>query len=180
MGKLFDALTSKYQIFVSEYLVSNNASEAARKAGSKAKNVSQAGKQLLRKAEISAALAEMKEELAESLVVTAERVLKEYARVGFSNIQNVVNGGKLRDLDDLDKDTAAAIQSVKVVAKEVGRGEDVEIEYVHEIRMWPKVPALDAMGKKLGIFKEDNEQKKNDVVIVHDPTDPDATDDGNA
>jgi hypothetical protein len=47
MGTHFKSLPFNYQHFVCEWLISGNASEAARKAGSRAKNIAQAGRQLL-------------------------------------------------------------------------------------------------------------------------------------
>jgi len=89
MGTHFKSLPLNYQQFVTEWLISANGSEAARKAGSKASNISQAGRQLLRKAEIQRAICEMQAQISEKLEITAEKVLKEMARIGFSDLRNI-------------------------------------------------------------------------------------------
>jgi len=175
MGKLFDALPPHYQVFVSEYVTHGKVGDSAKKSGSKAKNLSQAGKQLLKKAEINDALAEIKVELAESLAAKPERVLKEHARIGFSDIRNLFDDlGRLKPVSQIDDDLAAAISSVKVVARQTGGDDPLDVEYVHEIKLWNKGTALDALSKHLGLFEKDNEQKGDHTVILHDPTNPDA------
>jgi len=89
MGTHFKSLPLNYQQFVTEWLISANGSEAERKAGSKASNISQAGRQLLRKAEIQRAICEMQAQISEKLEITAEKVLKEMARIGFSDLRNI-------------------------------------------------------------------------------------------
>ena len=162
MGTHFKSLPLNYQQFVTEWLISANGSEAARKAGSKASNISQAGRQLLRKAEIQRAICEMQAQISEKLEITAEKVLKEMARIGFSDLRNIFDDkGALKSIDKLDHDTVAAIASIKVVTNMVGD----EVQYTKEIRCWDKKGALEALAKHLGLFDADNTQKRPMVIV---------------
>ena len=78
MGKKFDALPSKYQRFVSSYINDGRLTIAAKKAGSQAKNLSQAGKELLIREDIQAAIMEVNQELAADHNVTRESLAKEF------------------------------------------------------------------------------------------------------
>jgi phage terminase small subunit len=162
MGIHFDSLPLRYKAFVSEWLISANASEAARKAGSRAKNIAQAGRQLLRKAEIQRAICEMQAQISEKLEITAENVLRELARIGFSDLRKAFNkSGNLKAIDSLDDDTVAAIASIKVVTSMDGDG----VQYTKEIRCWDKRGALEALAKHLGLFDADNTQKRPMVIV---------------
>jgi phage terminase small subunit len=148
MGQFYNKLPLKYKQFVIEWIISGNASEAARKAGSRAKNIAQAGKQLLRKDDIRRAIREMQDEIAKKLEITAENVLRELARIGFSDLRNIFDDkGALKSIDKLDHDTVAAIAYIKVVTNMVGD----EVQYTKEIRCWDKRGALESLAKHLGL-----------------------------
>jgi len=160
MGALFDKLPHHYQIFVAEFLATGNLCKSAKASGSKAKNLSQAGNQLLRHADIVAALDELKEEAAKELRASPKTVLQEYARVGFSDIRQIFNEkGQLKPITDLDDDIAAAVSGIKVVTKVSGQ-DPLDVEYIHEIKLWPKNPALESLSRNLGLFEKDNDQRK--------------------
>jgi phage terminase small subunit len=157
MGIHFDTLPIKYQKFVAEYIKSGNLSQAAREAGSTARNISQAGSQIYRRADVQLAIAELTAKVTERLEISVERVLLELARIGFSDLRRVFDDeGRLIDITKLDEDTAAAISSIEVVTQ--ARGE--KVEYVHKIKTFDKRGPLDSLGKHLGIFGADNDQRK--------------------
>jgi phage terminase small subunit len=70
------ALGESDRAFISEYLKSFNLSAAARAAGSKAKNASQAGAELLRNPEIQAEIRRMVTKAAKSAQIDANWVLQ--------------------------------------------------------------------------------------------------------
>lgn len=88
--------------------------------------------------------------------INVARVLRELARLGLSDVRQLVDdSGRLRPLHELDDDTAAAIASVEVVTRpgaEVDDQGNRTIEYVHKIRLWDKNAALDKIAKHLGMF----------------------------
>ena len=163
MGKLFEALPINHQRFVTEWIKTCKYIDSARAAGSKARNLSQAGRQLLRKAEINAAVKEMQSELADSLEITPERVLREYARIAFSDTRNLFDeDGHLIPLHQLSQDQSAAIGGIDVNLAGDGDGGMVTVK---KIKIWDKRGALDSLSKHLGLFEKDNEQGKTDNIV---------------
>jgi len=95
-------------------------------------------------------------EIAEKkLEISVERVLREFARIGFSDIRKIFNkeNGNLINPSKLDDDTAAAVSGVEVVTTAVGTGEDVQIEYTHKIKTYDKLRALENLAKYLHLFE---------------------------
>jgi phage terminase small subunit len=83
-------LTAKQQRFISEYLVDLNATQAAIRAGYSAKTAYSIGEENLRKPEIAAALKTAIDEQIERTGISADRVLGELAKIGFSDIRKAV------------------------------------------------------------------------------------------
>lgn len=156
-------LTDKQRRFVDEYLIDLNATQAAVRAGYSKATARQAGAENLSKPVIADAIAAAKDVRSERTGITADRTLLELSRLAFSDIRKVfTDDGLLRPITTLDDDTAAAIQSVKVVTRP-GAGVDAdgnrEVEYVHEIKLADKNSAVDKAMKNVGGYAEDNRQK---------------------
>jgi phage terminase small subunit len=74
-------LTDKQQQFVQEYLLDYNATQAAIRAGYSEKTAKQQGSRLLTYVDVAAAVAELKKERLESMGVTQEGVLYDFAHL---------------------------------------------------------------------------------------------------
>lgn len=161
-------LTPKQQRFAEEYLIDMNATRAAIRAGYSKKTAEQQGYQLLHKTLVLNAINTAAQARSERTQVTADMVVKELARIGFSDLRNVLTkSGQLVDPQDWDDDTAGAISSIEVVAKLGGNGDDNEpIEYTHKIKTWDKNSALEKLGKHLGMFVDKSEVKETLTVIL--------------
>ncbi len=149
-------MTPKQQVFVNEYLIDLNATQAAIRAGYSEKTAKAIGQENLTKPAIAAAIADAQQERGDRVALTADRVLLEIGRLATSDLRRAFNAdGGLRSPTTWDDDTAAAISSVKVVTRRApGGGEDAEVEYVTEVKLWDKNSALDKAGKHLGMFRE--------------------------
>jgi hypothetical protein len=104
-------MTPKHQIFVREYLIDLNAAKAARRCGYKESYARRACFALMRKPAIAAAVAEGMAARAKRLEIDADRVMREYAKIGFANIGKLATWGKagveLRDHKEISEDDAA-------------------------------------------------------------------------
>ena len=81
-------MTKKQKRFVEEYLIDLNATQAAIRAGYKAKNgqrASEIGHELLQKTQVSEAISEAIAERSKRTGINADRVLLELARIAFVN-----------------------------------------------------------------------------------------------
>lgn len=84
------ALSPKQRQFVQEYLVDLNATQAAIRAGYSAKTAKQQGARLLTNVDVATALSEAQAKRAERVEITQDMVLKELAKIGFSDIRKAV------------------------------------------------------------------------------------------
>jgi phage terminase small subunit len=141
-------LTAKQQLFCDEYLVDLNGTQAAIRAGYSAKTANRIANENLTKPDIQAYITERRKELQEKLQITQERVLAEYAKIGFSDIRHYFNNdGSLKALENLSDDAAGAVGSIEV--DEIRLGEE-SIGVTKKLKMWNKREALDSICKVLG------------------------------
>ncbi|CUJ53467.1 Terminase small subunit [Achromobacter xylosoxidans] len=155
------ALTDKQRRFVDEYLVDLNATQAAIRAGYSEKTAYSIGNENLSKPEIADAIQEAQAERSRRTDITQDMVLRELAKIGFSDIRKVVRWGRtelrmagadedaatevhhglaLIGADEIDDDTAAAISEISE-----GR-EGLKVKF-HDKR-----GALVDIGRHLGMF----------------------------
>ncbi|MGN7901463.1 terminase small subunit [Pseudomonas sp. 22373] len=157
------ALTAKQQRFVDEYLIDLNATQAAIRAGFSAKTARQAGNRLLTNVDIQQAIQAGMEARSGRVAITQDMVLRELAKIGFSDIRKVVRWGEtmvrmvdgeeecaedmvpyhglaLIDSSEIDDDTAGAIA-------EVSQGKEGL-----KVKLHDKKGALVDIGRHLGMF----------------------------
>lgn len=155
-------LTPKQARFVEEYLIDLNASQAAIRAGYSAKNANVEGARLLANASIAAAVAEAQQARSERTQITQDRVLKEYARLAFSDMRNLMawdaSGLSLKTSADLTEDVAACVAEVtQTVTKEGGS---------MKLKVHDKKGALDSVAKHLGMFVERHAGADGGPIVV--------------
>lgn len=151
------ALSHKQARFVAEYLVDFNAARAARTAGYTVKNSHGVGSRLLAMPGVAEALAEAQKKRAESCEISAERVLAEYARIGFSDIRTVFGPkGEILLPQDLPENAARAIAGIDVAKRRVPdpSGDGFMVEEVVKFKLHDKIGALNALAKHTGVLKE--------------------------
>lgn len=157
------ALTDKQRRFVDEYLVDLNATQAAIRAGYSQKTAASIGEENLRKPDIAKAVQEAQAARAKRTEITQDMVIRELAKIGFSDIRKIVRWGKtelrvadaeddgatevhhglaLVSVDDIDDDTAAAIS-------EISEGREGL-----KVKLHDKKGALVDIGRHLGMFKD--------------------------
>lgn len=151
-------LTPKQAAFVREYQVDLNATQAAIRAGYSEKTAQQQGYQLLQHPLVSEALQKVTDTAVQIVdahlggaVLTAERVLTEYARIAFADMRRYasVKGGSvsLKDSDQWTDDDAAAVSELgETVSKEGGSV---------RFKLHSKTAALDSLAKHLGLLGDD-------------------------
>lgn len=149
-------LTPKQARFVKEYLVDLNAKQAAIRAGYTVKTAESQGSRLLAYAKVSKAVQEAQAKRLNKLEITAERVLAELARIGFSDPRELFDAdGQMKPIQDLPDDTARCIASVEVTRETTRRnGDKTETETVTKIKHWDKNRALELLAKNLGLLKD--------------------------
>jgi phage terminase small subunit len=154
-------LTAKQRLFVGEYLVALNATQAAIRAGYSAQTARQTGSENLSKPYIAA---EIERALAARGGITRTRLIEELARIAFSDIGKVVTWGPeaavtwapengaatkrmenritLLDSDEIDDDARAAVA-------EVSQGPNGALH----VKLHDKLAALDKLARVLGMYR---------------------------
>ena len=152
-------MTAKQQRFCEEYLIDLNATRAAIRAGYSPKSAKTNGPRLLENAGIRARVEAMMARLSRRTGVSAERVVRELARVAFASMPDGVDKRTATHRPDATEDDRAAIASVRV------KNGDMFTE--REVRMCDKVRALELLGKHLGMFT-DNVRVDGAVPVIID------------
>lgn len=166
-------LTPKQERFVHEYLIDLNATQAAKRAGYSERTAYSQGQRLLKDVEIQATIAEARQKLAESAGISAERVLQEYARLGFFDPRKLFHdNGQPKEISELDDDTAAALAGLDLVEIYEGTGPDRKfVGYTKKYKIADKKGALDSIAKHLGMFIDRTEVSGNLQFEIKKPDD---------
>jgi phage terminase small subunit len=85
--------------------------------------------------------------------INIDRILEEYAKLGFSDIRKVFDAeGILLKPHELPNDIAGALTALEVATVQKGKG---AVEHVAKIKLADKRSALADLGKHFGMFTED-------------------------
>ena len=149
-------LTAKQQCFIDEYLIDLNATQAAIRAGYSAKTAYAKGSEMNKRFAVE--IAQAQAERSKRTEITQDAVLRELAKIGFSNMLDyvsVTDGGDLvPDFSALTRDQAAAIGEVTIEEYTEGRGDDAQNVKRTKFKLSDKRAALVDMGRHLGMFKD--------------------------
>ena len=156
------ALTGKQQLFVEEYLIDLNATQAAIRAGYSVNTAEAIGFENLRKPKIAQAIAERMAERSRRTGVNQDRIVLELAKIAFVNAADMIDPENATIKEDASSDDTAAIQSVKVKVIPTKEGEGVE----REIRPNDKLKALELLGKHLGMWNDKLDVNLNVPVVI--------------
>lgn len=151
-------MNPKQQRFVEEYLIDLNATQAAIRAGYSAKTAYSQGQRLLKHVEIATAIGERCEKLSDKLEITAERVLRELALLGFANMADYMHvgpdGDPYLDFSRLTREQAAALAEVTVEDFKDARGGDARDVRRVKFKLADKRAALVDLGRHLKLFTD--------------------------
>lgn len=155
MGKL----TDKQEQFCKEYLVDLNATQAAIRAGYSENTAKETGYENLTKPHIQEKIRTLKEERSKKVEVTAEDVLRELKKIGFSNAASYRESwDDLKDWDNLTEDEKAAISEISTTVSEWEKGTKTKITF----KLYSKLDALEKIAKHIGFYEVDNKQKSGE------------------
>lgn len=153
-------LTTMRKLFVKEIIIDWNATKAAERAGFSKKTARSIGSELLTFPNIQEAIAKEIEKRSERTEITADMVLKQIARLGNYDIRKIyTDDGSLKPVQELDDETAAAIQGIDFNKK----------DKTVKVKLSDKRAALELLGRHLGIFEKDNKQRG--TVIIYNTQD---------
>ena len=145
-------MTPKQAAFVDEYLIDLNATQAAIRAGYSAKTAGVVGHENLKKPEIAELLSSRMAAREGRTEITQDRVLLELSRLAFLDIRKAFDAsGNLKEVCELDDDTAAAIAGIEI-SESVG--ESGAVTRLKKIKFSDKRASLDLAGRHLGMWND--------------------------
>lgn len=171
-----DELSPKIKRFCEEYIKDLNGTQAAIRAGYSAKTAAEQSSQLLTKLKVKNFISELKQSLSNKNEGLAQQVIDELKKLGFANIQDYIEPeNEIKDLTKIDRDKAAAVESIKKTVTEFnGTGESSGKKTSIQFKLYDKISALEKLGRHLGIFELDNQQKAPVInVNITDDDEPD-------
>lgn len=167
-------LSERQKRFCEEYIIDLNGTKAYMRAGYKPKNNNVScvqSSKLLSNANITAYIHELRTKQQEITGITANKVLTELAKIGFSNIKDYLSydaeGVEFKSSEEVNNsEVISSIESQKTITRSGGQGENKEeTERVNfKLKLYDKVKALELLGKHLDIFNEKT-QNSNPVPV---------------
>ncbi len=142
-------LTKKQQLFVQEYLIDLNATQAAIRAGYSVNTANEQGSQNLAKLSIQQAIAEKMAERSKRTGVNQDRVVLELAKLAFVKMTDVVDSeGKIKGT--ATEEDLSCIEGIKYKESNTDTGYSVE----RDVKIGSKIKALELLGKHLGMWND--------------------------
>lgn len=159
-------LTPKQKRFVVEYLIDQNATQAAIRAGYSPKTARQQGARLLSNADVGRVIKSRMRYQTRKAEISAERVLKEWARIAFADPRGLFESNGLpRSPCELDDDMAAAVETVEVLVSKNKNSATVK-----KYKLASKMSALDCLARYLGMLDGKDtiadEGKQTGVIVL--------------
>lgn len=161
------ALTEKMKRFAEEYIVDLNATQAAIRAGYSEKTAKQIANENLTKPDLQEYVQKLMDERSKRTEINADMVLREYAKLGFSNITDYLKVNtdyRIVDYEDTPEGKKPIKELVQVV--EIYDTDTVDrskLDAVAEIKqtkdgialkLHDKKGALDSIARHLGMFND--------------------------
>lgn len=144
----------KYEQFAQHYSVHFHKTNAALAAGYSEATAGLSGFNAYNLPEVRGRIKWLLKSRRVEYALTTERIIEELSRVAFSDaveiLQTILETQtvSMEDLQRLPKRITAAIRSVKMG------------KYGIEVQFYDKLEAIEKLGKHLGFYEKDNEQKK--------------------
>lgn len=169
------ALTAKMIRFAEEYIVDLNATQAAIRAGYSERTAKSIGQENLTKPDLQEYIQKLMDKRSERTEITADMVLREYAKIGFSNITDYLKvsvkprpvtietadgtttimedmqGVDLFDTDTVNTEKMRAVAEIKQTRDGIA------------LKLHDKKGALDSIARHLGMF---NDKSTVDVNVT--------------
>lgn len=147
MPRKANTLSEQEKLFIDEYLIDLNATQAAIRAGYSQVSARQLGYKLLKKKAVVAGIQEAVRKRQERTHISQDRVIKEFARIAFSNMKDFCRWGSggvdLKEAEDVSEDDSACIQEVSESMNQHGGA--------RKIKLHDKVRALEWLAAHLGM-----------------------------
>ncbi|EQB0384265.1 terminase small subunit [Pseudomonas aeruginosa] len=162
------ALTKKQRLFVDEYLLDLNATQAAIRAGYSTRRAAEIGYQLLQRPEVAQAIQAAMAERSKRTEVEADYVIRRLREIDEMDVLDILeDDGSFRSIRDWPKAWRQFLSGIEIAELFEGRGDDRRIAGVLRKVKWPdKIRNLELLSRHVGTESAalDLELKRLDVA----------------
>ncbi|ELK4895222.1 TPA: terminase small subunit [Pseudomonas aeruginosa] len=162
------ALTNKQRLFVDEYLIDLNATQAAIRAGYSTRRATEIGYQLLQRPEVAQAIQAAMAERSKRTEVEADYVIRRLREIDEMDVLDILeDDGSFRSIRDWPKAWRQFLSGIEIAELFEGRGDDRRIAGVLRKVKWPdKLRNLELLSRHVGTESAalDLELKRLDVA----------------
>lgn len=159
-----DKLTYQQEDFCRQFILDLNATQAAIRAGYSKRTATPSASRLLTSVNVQERIRELQAARSLETKVTAERVLLELARMGFSNMKNFINpfDDEVKNIHDLDDNHSACISEINDTVTSI----DGVTTRKRKIKLYDKTSALEKIARHIGFFEKDNDQTSRVIQVT--------------
>ncbi|EIU7166814.1 terminase small subunit [Pseudomonas aeruginosa] len=162
------ALTKKQRLFVDEYLIDLNATQAAIRAGYSTRRATEIGYQLLQRPEVAQAIQAAMAERSKRTEVEADYVIRRLREIDEMDVLDILEeDGSFRSIRDWPRAWRQFLSGIEIAELFEGRGDDRRIAGVLRKVKWPdKLRNLELLSRHVGTESAalDLELKRLDVA----------------
>lgn len=161
------ARNTRHRFFAEYYAATFNVSEAALKAGYSPKSAMSQGVQLLSNPKVRPLIAAEIRKRIEQAELNSQMILRELARIAFSDIRDVMSWGasgevRIKPSDELEEGVARAIESVTETITETENGRTIR----REVKMHSKLNALDKLAKVFKLLGDASPTQNINILVT--------------
>lgn len=161
-------LTEKQEAFCQRYLIDFNATKSAIEAGYSPDTAYSIGWENLRKPEIQARIAEIREQTGRGFNISRERIAQELALIAFGDTKNLFDeSGQLKPPDTWSEE-GRIVSSYEESVTEFGDEKTGGTKISKKVRQWEKTKAIEALTKLMGYNEPDKLLVKGLKITVTD------------
>ncbi|HGM7984189.1 TPA: terminase small subunit [Pseudomonas aeruginosa] len=146
------ALTKKQRLFVDEYLIDLNATQAAIRAGYSTRRATEIGYQLLQRPEVAQAIQAAMAERSKRTEVEADYVIRRLREIDEMDVLDILeDDGSFRSIRDWPRAWRQFLSGIEIAELFEGRGDDRRIAGVLRKVKWPdKLRNLELLNRHVG------------------------------
>lgn len=160
-----EELNPRQRRFIEEYIVDLNGTQAAIRAGYSRRSAAADASVILINPKVQLEIEKAIKARSERTFIRQDRVVRELAILGFSDVRNYVVGddGEVELAEDVPDAAFRAISSIRRKIRTITtKGGSVVVERDVELKLWNKNNALELLGKNLRMWL--------DKIALTDPT----------
>lgn len=159
-------LTEKQELFVLEYLIDLNATQAAIRAGYSARSARNQANRLMTNDDIQEAIKKANSERLERIKVDSDHVLQRLIEIDSLDISDIFNdNGTVKPFSQWPKSWLRSVSNVDITEKLDEEGSSI---IKKQIRRPDPLKAIELLGKHVAIqaFKDKVEHQQSDIKLV--------------